>query len=265
VSKTLIPSQRRERIRAYLTMHNIVASAELRKLLGVSEATIRRDLEWLENDGILKRTHGGALLSHRDQQELQYLQRVKSQAEEKRQIGMIAASMIEDGDIVFINSGTTTTQVIRHIPNRTGITLVTNNVPACLELNNNDFDILLLGGSYQPTSQSAAGHFAIKNISSIYASKAILAIDGLSTSFGCTVSTNSEAEINRLMIKRNRGSLIVVADHTKWGIVSNYEIARIDQIQTLISDKGLDEHARAALCGYSLNLVIAGQKKAELV
>jgi DeoR/GlpR family transcriptional regulator of sugar metabolism len=265
VSKTLIPAQRRERIQAYLTTHNIVSSADLCALLDVSEATVRRDLEWLENEGILERTHGGAMLSQRVQLELQYVQRVQSRAEEKRQIGMLAASMIEDGDIVFINSGTTTTQVIRHIRSSADVTLVTNNVPACLELNDNGFEVLLLGGSYQPTSQSASGRFAIDNLNRIYATKAILAVDGLSLKFGCTVPTNSEAEINQLMIQRNRGPLIVVTDHTKWGVVSNFEIARIDQIHTLVSDEGLDAHARAALSAYPLNIVIAGQKQPEKV
>jgi DeoR/GlpR family transcriptional regulator of sugar metabolism len=246
-------------------MHNIVATAELCDLLGVSEATIRRDLERLENGGILERTHGGAMLSQRVQQELQYVQRVKSQAEEKRQIGIAAASMIEDGDIVFINSGTTTTQIIRHIHSRADVTLVTNNIPACFELYDNGFEILLLGGSYQPTSQSASGRFAIDNLNRIYATKAILAVDGLSVKFGCTVPTNYEAEINQLMIQRNRGPLIVVADHTKWGVVSNFEIASIYQIHTLISDDALDARARETLSAYPLNLIIAGQKQPEKV
>jgi DeoR/GlpR family transcriptional regulator of sugar metabolism len=265
VSKSLIPAQRRERIQAYLATQNIVSSAELCELLDVSEATIRRDLEWLENEGILERTHGGAMLSQRVQLELQYVYRIQSHAEEKRHIGMVAASMIEDGDIIFINSGTTTTQVIRHIRSNADVTLVTNNVPACLELSDNGFEVLLLGGYYHPTSQSSAGRFATENLNRIYATKAILAVDGISLKFGCTVPTNSEAEINQLMIQRNRGPMIIVTDHSKWGVVSNFEIARIDQIHTLITDDGMDEHARTVLSAYPLNLVIAGQKQPDLV
>ena len=264
VSKTLIPAQRRERIEEFLAIHHIVSSAELCELLDVSEATIRRDLEWLENEGILERTHGGAMLSQRVQLEQQYIQRISSHVEEKRVIGMVAASMIEDGDIVFINSGTTTTEVIRHLPPSANITIVTNNVTACLELSEVGYELLLLGGSYLPTSQSVAGRFAIDNLNHIYANKAIIAVDGLSLKFGCTVPTNAEAEVNQLMIHRNRGLLIVVTDHSKWGIVSNFEIARIDQIHTLVTDSGMDLHAREALSAYPLNLVVAGQKLAEI-
>jgi DeoR/GlpR family transcriptional regulator of sugar metabolism len=261
VTKTLIPAQRRERIQEFLVVHHIVSSAELCELLDVSEATVRRDLEWLENEGILERTHGGALLNQRVQLELQYVQRIRSHAEEKRQIGIVAASLIEDGDIIFVNSGTTTTEVIRHIPATLNITIVTNNVTACMELSDVDYEILLVGGSYLPTSQSVAGRFAIDNLNHIYANKAIIAIDGLSLKFGCTVPTNAEAEVNQLMIHRNRGPLIVVTDHSKWGIVSNFEIAKIDQIHTLVTDEGLDLHAREALSAYPLNLVIAGQNQ----
>jgi DeoR family transcriptional regulator, fructose operon transcriptional repressor len=263
VTKTLIPAQRRERIQEILATHHIISSAELCELLEVSEATVRRDLEWLENDGILERTHGGAMLNQRVQLELQYVQRIRSHAEEKRQIGQVAASMIEDGDIIFVNSGTTTTEVIRHIPSTANITIVTNNVTACLELSEVSYELLLVGGSYLATSQSVAGRFAIDNLNRIYANKAILAVDGLSLKFGCTVPTNAEAEVNQLMIQRNRGPLIVVTDHSKWGIVSNFEIAKIDHIQTLVTDEGLDLHAREALSAYPLNLVFAGQKQPE--
>ena len=84
-------------------------------LLDTSEATVRRDLEWLEREGIVERTHGGAILSQRLTLEPEYLQRAQKHPEEKRLIGEMAASLIEDNDVVFINSGTTTTQVIRHI------------------------------------------------------------------------------------------------------------------------------------------------------
>ena len=263
VTKTLIPAQRRERIQEFIAIHHIVSSAELCDLLEVSEATVRRDLEWLENEGILERTQGGAMLNQRVQLELQYVQRIRSHAEEKRQIGIVAASIIEDGDIIFVNSGTTTTEVIRHIPPNANITIVTNNVTACLELNDVSYELLLVGGSYLPTSQSVAGRFAIDNLNRIYANKAIIAVDGLSLKFGCTVPTNAEAEVNQLMIQRNRGPLIVVTDHSKWGIVSNFEVAKIDQIQTLVTDDGMDLHAREALSTYALNLVITGQKQSE--
>jgi DeoR family fructose operon transcriptional repressor len=99
-------------------------------LLDTSEATVRRDLEWLEQKGILERTHGGAVLSQRMLFEQEYQQRAQHLPDEKKRIGELAASLIEDGDIVFINSGTTATQVIRHIRRDLRITVFTQTTSA---------------------------------------------------------------------------------------------------------------------------------------
>jgi len=98
MSKNLIPAQRRERIQEYLAIHRIVPSAELSLLLEVSEATIRRDLEWMENQGVIERTHGGAIFNERVNLEQEYQQRAQRFPNAKRRIGALAASLIEDGD-----------------------------------------------------------------------------------------------------------------------------------------------------------------------
>ena len=152
MGKTLIPAQRRERIQAYLATHKIVATSELCELLEVSEATVRRDLEWMENQGVIERTHGGAIFNERVNLEQEYQQRAQRFPNAKRRIGALAASLIEDGDIVFVNSGTTTTQLIRQMRSDADVTVITNNLIAALEVGEVDFELLLLGGSYQSRS-----------------------------------------------------------------------------------------------------------------
>lgn len=257
MNKRLIPAQRREQIRDYLESQRVVRSADLCELLGVSEATIRRDLEWLESRGVLERTHGGAILSQRMRLELEYAHRAQTHPEEKRSIGALAASLIEDGDVVFINSGTTTTQIIRHIRNTANVTVLTNNVSAALEIGEVAFELVLLGGSFQSRSKSVAGCFALENLSQVYASKAIISVDGISLKYGCTVPTNGEAEVARRMLERTRGVITIVADHSKWGVVSNFKIATIDQIHRLVTDDRLDASARAELAARSVEVLIA--------
>ncbi|MGA2489789.1 MAG: DeoR/GlpR family DNA-binding transcription regulator, partial [Anaerolineales bacterium] len=123
MSKPLIPAQRRERIQEYLVTHKIVRMDDLYTMLDTSEATVRRDLEWLERQGVVERTRGGAILSQRLTFEPEYMQRAQKHPEEKRLIGKLASSFIEDNDVVFVNSGTTTTQVIRYIRGNAGITV----------------------------------------------------------------------------------------------------------------------------------------------
>jgi len=257
MGKPLIPAQRRERIREYLEIHHIVRITDLSEMLDASDATIRRDLERLEKQGFLERTHGGAILSQRLNFEQDYAQRVQRAPDEKRWIGAMAASMIEDGDVVFINSGTTTTEVIRHIPANPSITVFTNNLIAALEVGAVDFELILLGGSFQPVSNSVGGQFAMENLGHVYADKTFIGVDGISIKYGCTFPTSAEADVVRRMMERTRGPIIVMADHTKWGTISNFEVPRIDQIDRLITDDNLDENARAALVDQSVDVFIA--------
>jgi DeoR/GlpR family transcriptional regulator of sugar metabolism len=257
MSKPLIPAQRRERIQEYLTIHQIARTADLCEMLDASEATVRRDLEWLESKGILERTHGGAILNQRMILEPEYQQRVKQHPEEKRRIGELAASLIEDGDIVFINSGTTATQVLQHIRRDSNITVFTNNVSAVMDLGNPGFHYFLIGGEFQSRSNSIAGRFALDNLGLVYANKTILGVDGISLKHGCTVPTNAEAEVVRRMIERTKGSIIIAADYSKWGVVSNFQIANIDEIDKLVSDEKLDSSALEALEEHNIETLIA--------
>jgi len=257
MSKPLIPAQRRERIQEYLAIHKIVRITDLCEMLETSDATIRRDLEWLEQQGVLERTHGGAMLSQRLNLEQAYQQRALRHPEEKYRIGVLAASLIEDGDIVFLNSGTTSTQVIRHIRPDIEATIITNNLIGVLETGEVNFEILVLGGSFQSKSNSVAGRYAINNLSQVYANKAFIGVDGISLRHGYTVPTSSEAEVVQLMCERTTGLITVISDSSKWGVVSNFEVASIDEMQRLITDDGLEFGARASLAAHSVDILIA--------
>lgn len=257
MSKPLIPAQRRERIQEYLAIHQIARTADLCDLLETSEATVRRDLEWLEGKGFLERTHGGALLNQRMMLEQEYQQRAHHYPEEKRRIGELAASLIEEGDIVFINSGTTSTQVLQHIRSDSRITVFTNNVSAVMDLGDPGFHYYMTGGEFQSRSNSLAGRFALDNLGLVYANKTILGVDGISLKHGCTVPSNAEAEVVRRMIERTKGQVIIVADHSKWGVVSNFQIANIDEIDKLISDERLDFSAVESLAAHHVTCLLA--------
>jgi DeoR family fructose operon transcriptional repressor len=192
--------------------------------------------------------------------EPEYLLRAQNHTEEKRSIGALAASLIEDNDVVFVNSGTTTTQVIRHIRANAGITVFSNNVNAAIEVGLAGFKHHLLGGEYQPHSNSVAGRFAVENLRQVYANKAILGVDGVSLLNGCTVPSNLEAEVIKQMIERTRGKIFIVADSSKWGVVANFQIATINEIDKLITDDGFDPAAIDTLTAASVDCLIASAK-----
>jgi DeoR family fructose operon transcriptional repressor len=257
MSKPLIPAQRRDRIKDYLAVNKIARTADLCDMLDASEATVRRDLEWLEHEGFLERTHGGAILSQPMALEPEYQQRAQVFPEEKRAIGALAASLIDKDDVVFVNSGTTTTQVIRHTRNDPSISIFTNNLNGAFEVREPGFLYYVVGGEFQPRSNSLAGRFAIENLAQVYADKAILGVDGVSLQHGCTVPSNAEAEIVRQMIRQTRGEIIVVADHSKWGVVSNFQIAAMDEIDRLVTDAAFDRSAFESLESRGVQILIA--------
>ncbi|MDD2923317.1 MAG: DeoR/GlpR family DNA-binding transcription regulator, partial [Anaerolineales bacterium] len=205
----------------------------------------------------LERTHGGAILSQRVIFEQEYQQRAQHFPEQKKAIGELAASLIEEGDIVFINSGTTATQVLQHVRRDSRITVFTNNVNAAMELGDPGFRYYLTGGEFHARSNSLAGRFALDNLNLVIANKAILGVDGISIKHGCTVPTNDEAEVVRRMIERTKGQVIVVADHSKWGAVSNFPVARIEEIDKLVTDEGFSEEAIQNLAEHSVGTLAA--------
>lgn len=259
MGKLLIPAQRHERIRDRLELQKVVSNAELCELLGVSEATIRRDLEWLEKQGILERTHGGAILSQRMKFEPEYDARALAHPEEKRSIGAAAAALIEEGDTIFVSSGTTATQVIANIPGGAKVTVVTNNLSAALEAHGAGFELILVGGTLYRRSNAVVSLFATENLQQMTANKTFIGADGISLKFGYTVPSNPEAELVRLMIERTHGSVIVVADHSKWGVISNFEVAKIDEVQMLVTDDRFSDSARAELEARGVRVIIANE------
>jgi DeoR family fructose operon transcriptional repressor len=255
--QSLIPAQRHELILKHLAINKIASSASLSKILNVSESTIRRDLEILDNQGVIERTRGGAILSQRIRVETEYMQRAQQYIDEKQRIGFATAELIKEGDIVFVNSGTTAAQVIKHIHGKPNLTIITNNTTALIDAHDIDFELALLGGFFLPRSNAVIGPFAIDNVRNVFATKCIIGVDGISIRYGCTVPTSAEAEVVRTMMENTQGSIIIVSDHSKWGSVSNYRVARIDQINTFVTDENLDPAARVDLAARSVDVIIA--------
>ncbi len=261
MAKDLIPVQRRQQIIEYLQQHRTARSVELRDLFQSSEATIRRDLEWLEKHGLVERTHGGAILVQRMQHEAVYNASAQVHPEEKRRIGILAASLVENGETIFLNNGTTTTEVMLALQVRADldqITVFTNNVSAAIAAQDARFEIVLIGGSFRPRSNSLVGRFGTEVLRQVFAHRVILGTDGIGVRHGCTSPISKEAEIGRLMIERCLGSTVIVADHSKWGVIAPYQVAEMDQIDVIVTDSSLPDDSREGVEQLDLDLLIAG-------
>jgi DeoR/GlpR family transcriptional regulator of sugar metabolism len=195
-----------------------------------------------------------------------YASSAQAHPEEKRRIGLAAAGLVRDGETIFLNSGTTTTQVMHHLLARQDVhdvTVITNNVTAALAAPPSGCEVILLGGYFRPVATSVFGHFATALLRQVSADRAFIGVDGITLKYGCTTPASGEAEVARVMIERTHGSVIVVADRSKWGVVSNFEIASLDNLDTFITDAGLAPEARAALEARSVHVIQAGATPAE--
>jgi DeoR/GlpR family transcriptional regulator of sugar metabolism len=226
---------RQKRIIELIQRDGHVRGLDLSRQLNVSEITIRRDLAVLEKKNLLERTHGGAISTKRIFKEVNYNNRSDLELENKDSIARLAAELINDGDTVFINGGSTTFHIFRYI-NAKNVKIVTTNAGCIGQIEDSETELILAGGHYHMQSNAFYGGFTNDILKQVNASKAILGVHGISCRFGLTTPIQHAADATRLMINRTRGEIIVVADHRKIGLVSDYVTSPVNRITTLITD-----------------------------
>lgn len=252
-----LPAERHRRIKELLRERQVVRVSTLSDLLGVSEVTIRRDLEDLEGRGLLERTHGGAIGSQRLRTEPAYQDAIASLPEEKAVIGRAAAALIAPGDLVFMNGGTTTLQVFRHV-DTAGVKVVTNHVGMALEAVEHEVELLLVGGEYRAPSNSCVGAFATEAIRRVFADQAFIGVEGISRRSGLTTPAAPEAEVARVMIEQTTGPVVIVADHSKVGTIADFSVAPLERVTTLVTDDGIAEEVRQDFTELGIDVIVAG-------
>ncbi len=251
-----IPAERQVQIAKLVKEKGLVTVESLKEILGVSVITIRRDLAVLEERGLLERTHGGAVSTQPMMREFHYQEKDKTNAICKEAIGRKAAEMIEEGDTVFINSGSTTYQVIRFITRLKNVRVITNNVAAAANFGSMPgLELILTGGLFRPSSNCLVGEFASQIVSQITASKIIIGADGLSFKGGLTSPVYQEAAITRKMVERTQGPVICVADHSKIGKISNFLTIPVSGMDVLITDWDFEESYRENLESAGIEII----------
>jgi DeoR family fructose operon transcriptional repressor len=260
LSKKYIPAERQQIIWKMALDRGSVSVSELSGLLQTSELTIRRDLDLLEQKSLVERTHGGAIVTHRMRVETVYSQKNQEFRAEKEAIGRAAAQLIEPRDTILANSGSTVLQVIDNIT-ADGVTVITNNAGALFQAARGSINLILIGGEYRIQSHSLVGGLARLALDVVYGSKAVIGIDAFSAKAGLTNPVEIEAEINRSIIQRTRGPVIVVADHHKLGVVSNFQAAPIEAVNILVTDEGAQEEYLRDVEKLGIEIIVATVSK----
>jgi len=228
--------ERQNLILQWIAHRGRVTVTEICAELAVSEATARRDLENLANQGRIQRVRGGAISSKQAPPEQPLLQRQDEQADEKRRIGRAAASLVQDGDTIFLGSGSTVLEVARSLVKHHSLSVITNSLPVINTLAGMaDLTLVSLGGLVRSSELSFIGHITELALAELRADKVIVGTRAISLEQGLTNDYLPETMTDRAILRIGR-ELIIVADHTKFGRISTNLLSPIDPIHTIVTD-----------------------------
>lgn len=250
-------SQRRDKILKKLAEFGSVSVIELSKNFEVSVVTIRNDLSFLEKQGTLIRSHGGAISETNLIKEHSVEIKGGLNADEKCRIAEKAAELINDNDTIILDSGTTTELIAKYIAKDKHITAMTNGLNVAVSLSKSENVALLMsGGKMRLNSLSFYGEQAENNLKLYHFDKLFLGVDGFDLSIGITTHSESEARLNRVM-SSVVNEIIVVTDSSKFKKISLYKIFQADNINTLITDSGIPQEYHETLVKMGINVIIA--------
>ena len=241
----MLAETRRRLLNDLIARQGFATLDELVRALGVSESTVRRDLEVLDLAGSVKRTHGGAVYSGEVRTMPALEDRVGTARAEKQAIGRATADLIEDGESVLLDGGSTTLEVARALLGRS-VQVVTNSLPiAQLLASSQGIDLILLGGYVYPRTGVALGPLAIATMQGIRVRKTILGAGGV-MSDGVYNSNLLLVETERQMMSKGQ-EVVLVADHTKFGRLALTRLCGLDEIGRVVTDTGLNSTYRQVL------------------
>lgn len=251
-----LPARRRSELLRLARNHSQVTVTDLAAQFGVSQDTIRRDLDLLAQRGLLERTHGGAVPAGLVPQDSPLDQRIASHKLAKQRIARAAAALIRDGETLMVNGGSTTLAFVSELGSRRDVTIVTNNLllPAVAPLTAVR-DLYVIGGQYRFESQVTIGAVGFPNVASISADTAVIGVGGI-TADALSTTLLVEAEMMRAMIESARRT-IVVADSSKFGHSSFAQIISLDRVEILVTDEQPPEDLAQALAESRVETILA--------
>jgi len=233
-------AERKKKILSILSEESTSSVTQISKLLNVSTVTVRNDLNSLQEDGLIIRTHGGASPSyHKD-----IISSQRTQVKEKTAIAKAAAQTVNDGDRIMLLGGSTCAMIVKFLLGKRDVHIVTNSTLALTYARTNpSLNVTLVGGEFELTSESLVGTIALKNLSQFNVQKCFIGADGFTVDFGVTSHLVETAEVAKMMIKQSQ-ECIVVSDSTKADKAGFATMCPISQVDKLITDSGVSEAVR---------------------
>src|SRR6476620_2122775 len=239
IDQAIPPERRRDQILTYLSTRDRSSVGELSLVLGVSEVTVRKDLDQLEAQGLLTRVHGGAVVSGRGRLEMFFAAREQEHLEEKRRIAQAAAALIHSGQRIFLDASTTALQVARLIKDREDLVVVTNGLYTALELNFCEgITTIVVGGTMRRRSSSLVGSLNYNSVQRLRVDIGFFGARGLTAQDGLMESELDEAQMKQQLVSAS-GLVVGIVDSSKFGTMSFSAFALPHEIGQIITDTGV--------------------------
>ncbi|GAC19221.1 transcriptional repressor AgaR [Paraglaciecola arctica] len=251
-------SRRRVEISRMLKDKGSVQVPNLSEMFKVSTVTIRKDLRFLEKQGLATRSYGGAMLKDNTLIEMEVTVGDKQvlHAEVKSSIGMVAANLVTNGDSIILDSGSTTLQIASHLKGKENLTIVTNGLNIVNELaHHENLEVILLGGTLRRKSQSFFGSLAENTLKELHVDKLFLGVDGFHMERGITTHFEAEALLNKLMCKV-ASEVIVVTDSSKFGRVCLHKILEPMGVRKIVTDQNISNEYQEGLQRLGIEVII---------
>ena len=266
-NQNLLAEQRRALILDEVRRRGGVRVNELTRKLGVSDMTVRRDLDALARQGVLEKVHGGAVpVVEASTHEPGFEAKSGLELTAKEDIARAAAELVAAGSAIALSGGTTTNALAQQLLDVPDLTVVTNSVRVAdvfhtaqrVSGQRQGAATVVLTGGVRTPSDSLVGPVADQAIASLHFDVLFLGVHGISVEAGLSTPNLAEAETNRRLVQSAR-RVVVVADHTKWGTVGLSSFAALEQVDTLVTDSGLVPEARSEVSEHLRRLVVAGE------
>lgn len=226
--------QRRDAILTNLYQSGRVTIHDLAEQFEVSEATVRRDLKSLSDAGKVELVYGGATLPRKS--DFSFRSKEMRHGEAKRIVGRLAAELVSDGDLIFLDSGTTCFAMTPFLKRRRQLSIIANSARLALEMGSPEIEMILLGGQYRPDRMDTVGPLAISTLEKLRGFTAFFGTDGLGMDFGITASDVESAYLHRVAIANAREA-VLLADHSKFLSPSLVKIEAFDAVSKIVTDK----------------------------
>jgi len=255
----MLAGQRQHLIAEEIRRRGAMRVSELTELLGVSDMTIRRDLDVLAGSGLIEKVHGGATARRAlSTDEPGFEPKSRRQFGEKEAIAEAASELVEPGQAIALSAGTTTWRLAHCLADVPDLTVVTNSMQVANVLHHQarpDLTVVLIGGVRTP-SDALVGPIAVTALRSLHVDMLFMGVHGMAEDSGFTTPNLLEAETNKALVA-SAEQLVVVVDHTKWGVRGLSRFAQLSDAQMLVSDDGLGEDAQMVLADQVGRLIVA--------